>query len=121
MLQSEVAFQEGNGTCTGRFLITPVRPSDFETRLIKSITRGVQGEKRASGSMSSVKVTQKISSMMLLNGISLSFQTHCQDKHSFKIFGTAGMVAYEVKKLGSFKCELTLKSNNVRLTLGTKF
>lgn len=58
---------------------------------------------------------------MLLNWISITFQTCCQDQHSLKIFGTVGMVASEVKKLGSFKWTLTLKSNNARLTLGTNF
>lgn len=58
---------------------------------------------------------------MLLNLIPVTFQTRCQNQHSFKIFGTVEMVAYEVKKLGSFKWNLTLKPNNARLTLGTKF
>lgn len=58
---------------------------------------------------------------MLLNWISKTFQTHCQDQHSFKIFGTVGMLASEVKKLGSFKWKLTLKPNNARLNLGTHF
>lgn len=58
---------------------------------------------------------------MFLNWNSVTFQTHCQNQHSFKIFGTVGMVASEVKKLGSFKWELTLKPNNARLTLGTNF
>lgn len=58
---------------------------------------------------------------MLFNWIPVTFQTHCQDQHSFKIFGTVVMVACEVKKLGSFKWKLTLKPNNPRLTLGTKF
>lgn len=58
---------------------------------------------------------------MLLNWISVTFQTQCQDQHTFKIFGTVGMVASEVKKLGSFKWRLTLKPNNARLTLGINF
>lgn len=58
---------------------------------------------------------------MPLNCIPVTFQTHCQDQHAFKKFGTVGTAAYEVKKLGSFKWKLTLKPNNARLTLGTKF
>lgn len=59
--------------------------------------------------------------MMPLNWISVTFQTHCQDQHCLKIFGTVGMVASEVEKLGSFKWTLTLKPNNARLTLSTNF
>jgi len=58
---------------------------------------------------------------MLLNWISVTFQTYCQDQHCFEILGTVGMVAYEVNKLGSFKWKSTLKPSNARLTLGTKF
>lgn len=59
--------------------------------------------------------------MIQLNWIHVTFQTHCQDQLSFNIFGTGEMMAYEVKKLGSFKCKSTLKHNSTGLTLGTQF
>lgn len=59
--------------------------------------------------------------MVQLNWIPETFQTHCQDQLSFKIFDTGETMAYEVKKLGSFKCKSILKPNSARLTLGTQF
>lgn len=59
--------------------------------------------------------------MIQLSWIPVTFQTCCQDQLSFKIFGTREMMAYEVKKLGSFKRKSTLKPNSARLTSGTQF